>query len=251
MSIYCLLSVAVFGCFVLISAGDVDHLEHLHTELFKEYKRHVAPKNVTVLFGINYLCGDLDERTHILNSRVFERYKWTDPRLNWDPSKYGGIEEIHVSARRVWVPDNLRVVNSLEGFGERDEVSLSLDHDGHLYWIPLAEYKTYCSRSPSYRQDHSHNCYIGFGPWSQGIPILKTQLLFQEGVEIDDTIFNEQCPYEIGEHQAEFTTETYPCCPGPFKLLSFHFDIHKRGFGKKKDEDKKEQSRNCVWPHCP
>jgi len=255
MAVFNLVIVAIISYLCVASAtdssSDVDHLENLLVELNKDYKRFVPPQNVTVSFGINYLCAVLDERSQILTSRVFERYKWTDPRLTWDPSKFGGIELVHAKAKHVWLPDNMRALNSVEDFVQRDDITVAIDHDGHVYWFPLALYKTFCSRSSSYRSDHAHHCYIGFGPWSQGKESLPTKLLFRDGVEIDDTIFFDQCPYVIGKHHTEFTTEKYDCCPEPFQLLSFHFDLHKRGYGKgKKTEEKEEQAKGCAWPHC-
>jgi len=256
MSAYYLvfLAAAVTSCLISISASDsksdVNHLEHLLVDLNKDYKRFVTPRNISVSFGVNYLCGILDERSNILTSRVFERYHWSDSRLSWDPSKYGGIELVHIPSGHVWLPDDMRALNSVDGFAERDDITVAVDHEGQVYWWPLAVYKTLCLRSASYRTNHAYHCYIGFGAWTQGKPSLPLQLLFHPGVELDDTIFYDQCPYIIGERRTEFKTLKYDCCQEPFQLLSFHFDLHRRGFGNTSKVEKKKKPDDCHWPYC-
>jgi hypothetical protein len=234
------------------SNSDDDHLEHLlvYLQETKNYKRYVKPSNVTVSIGINYLCGILDERSDLLTSRVFERYKWNDRRLSWDPSKFGGLKLVHIPSHLVWLPDNLRALNSVHGFAERDDVSVAIDHEGHVYWWPLAVYKTLCTKSSSYRTDHTYHCYIGFGPWSQGKPSLPLQLLFQPGVELDNTIFYDQCPYIIEALRSEFKTLSYECCQEPFQLLSFHFELRRRGLMDGKRVEEKKKTEDCKWPNC-
>jgi hypothetical protein len=257
MSKYGLILIAALSCLILVSGDDskddVDHMEHLLLDLHKGYQRYVPPRNLSIAFGINYLCAVLDERTSLLTSRVFERYKWVDSRLAWDPEKYGGIELVHVPAKFLWLPDNTRALNSIGEFlGLDEDITVVVDHDGLVYWFPLADYKTFCTKSPTYRTDHTYHCEIEFGPWSQGVKSHPMKLLFAEGVEIDDSIFHDQCPYEIGEHTTEFSVQNYECCPEPFHVLGFKFNLHRRGWDKwhkpKKEEPKKD--KNCVWPHC-
>jgi hypothetical protein len=229
MSASTLIVVALLSCCIAISAG-VDHMENLLVKLSTDYKRFVPPKNVTVSFGINYVCAGLNEDSNILTSQVFERYQWTDPRLTWDPQEYGGIDTIHVPSNLIWVPDNMRLLNPQgDDFAAKDaDITASVRPDGLVYWFLLAAYKTYCSRSATYQTDQSYNCYIGFGPWSQGIPSLSAQLLFDSGVELDDTLYNNQCPYVIGDHHTTFRVIKYDCCPEPFPVLEFYFDVHRR-----------------------
>jgi len=193
----------------------------------------------------------LDERALILTSRVFERYQWTDPRLSWNPSKYGGIELIHVPSSLVWLPDNMRALNSVnEEFTERDDITVAVNHKGLVYWFPKAVYKTFCTRSTAHY--HTYHCHIGFGPWSQGIDSLPMKLLFHPGVEIDDSIFYDQCPFYIEDIRVDFKRQKYDCCPEPFHLLGFEFNVHRREAVKeRKAGDKKELSEDCIGPHCP
>lgn len=31
--------------------------------------------------------------------------EWIDYKLKWDPSEYGGIEDINLPAEQIWLPD--------------------------------------------------------------------------------------------------------------------------------------------------
>jgi len=252
-------SVAVCGCFVLVAAdpsNDDNHLENLLVQLDKGYKRFVAPKNVTISIAINYLCAILDERSLTLESKVFETYKWTDTRLSWNPSQHGGIDLVFIPAKLVWLPDDFRVLNSVGNFADRDDINVAIDHNGEVTWLPLSTYKSLCTKSPSYREDHTYNCRIGFGPWTFGAPRLPIKLLYPSGVVLDGSVFHDECPHVVGQHRTEFKTEKYDCCADPFYLLNFRFDVHRRGFDKASNEERpavkaeRRQAKNCFWPHC-
>jgi len=33
------------------------------------------------------------------------KQEWSDYKLKWDPSEYGGIEDINLPAEQIWLPD--------------------------------------------------------------------------------------------------------------------------------------------------
>ncbi|PAA66446.1 hypothetical protein BOX15_Mlig016491g1 [Macrostomum lignano] len=57
---------------------------------------------------------DLDEPTQMLTVDVWVESIWKDCRLNWDPAKFGGIDNFAIKASEIWFPD-LLFFESLHG----------------------------------------------------------------------------------------------------------------------------------------
>jgi len=53
----------------------------------------------------------VNELDQLIKIKVILRYKWNDPRLRWDPSKYGGLMNISTDMnylnKSIWYPDLL------------------------------------------------------------------------------------------------------------------------------------------------
>ena len=45
------------------------------------------------------------EKEQVFEAGAFLQQLWEDPRLKWEPSKYGGLTEVHLPASKVWKPD--------------------------------------------------------------------------------------------------------------------------------------------------
>lgn len=48
-----------------------------------------------------------DPEKDMLNSDAWLKFTWTDSRLTWDPSEYGGLKNMRVSPDQLWLPDTL------------------------------------------------------------------------------------------------------------------------------------------------
>lgn len=75
---------------------------------YNRYSRPVAHANesVSVTMGISIVrIVDVNEQNEILRTNMWLKLSWTDPKLTWEPSEYGGLERISVPNQMVWVPD--------------------------------------------------------------------------------------------------------------------------------------------------
>ncbi|XP_067679583.1 neuronal acetylcholine receptor subunit alpha-7-like [Haliotis asinina] len=58
---------------------------------------------------------ELQEREQVLSSSGWIDLWWTDTRLTWNASSYGGIEKIYVKQNLIWIPDIINE-NSVAGY---------------------------------------------------------------------------------------------------------------------------------------
>ena len=54
-----------------------------------------------------------DEKYQELISTAWIEMKWYDNRLSWDPDDFNGIKEITLPVSKLWVPDIVLQVNTL------------------------------------------------------------------------------------------------------------------------------------------
>ncbi len=57
-----------------------------------------------VMMDITPQAFDLDAHGH-LSSHVWLDMEWTDHRLAWEPSEFGGIKSIRAESTDIWIPD--------------------------------------------------------------------------------------------------------------------------------------------------
>ena len=46
-----------------------------------------------------------DEVNQAVRLNVWIRLYWSNPFLQWDPEKYGGVKKIHLDSEHFWTPD--------------------------------------------------------------------------------------------------------------------------------------------------
>ena len=108
-------------------------LSHLMAVLSMTGKEGRPIKNISeatpVYFGVGLIQLDLDEKNKILSCSVwsqlvrrdtymYERLhcmvayvscgfqqNWMDDYLHWDPDDFGGVREVHLDQKYLWIPD--------------------------------------------------------------------------------------------------------------------------------------------------
>lgn len=190
----------------------------LRSDLFKEYNDEIfpgAPTELEIHNSIN--CVSFDEKTSILTTNGWERYKWNDERLKWNPSEYNGIETLNVATYRIWTPD-VTLYNAAESV-DRSWTNVILSSNGDVIWVPPATYKSYC------RTDEENNtyCRLKFGSWTYN----GSQLPLSNSSTADADLYDSDCPYIISGPTAEVSAVEYECCEEPYYDLTVGFYISK------------------------
>jgi hypothetical protein len=86
-----------------------------------------------------------DEKNQILTLMLWLEMKWTDAKLKWNASKYGGIKFLHIPSDLIWTPDLVLYNNAA---GEPDITIFTdalVSSDGQVSWTPPSIYKSFCS----------------------------------------------------------------------------------------------------------
>jgi len=217
-----------------VYCGDAAAKTKLLADMKKDYQKLVEPDDVKVKVGMSYICGQFEKESHRLKSRVFERYTWTDPRLAWDPTGYGGLAKITVEDKYIWTPE-IRLLDAVGDTEVRDEVQAVILSTGTVYWIPPTTYKTIC---PSGDEEDTYHCTIRLSSWVDDADTVPLDI-FEGGFDMKFAL--KACPWVATNVDVSIKTTKYDCCPKPYDSLVITFDLKERGF-----EDRGEEGGDGV-----
>ncbi|KAG1684943.1 Acetylcholine receptor subunit beta-like 2 [Nymphon striatum] len=91
---------------------------------------------------------------------------WDDYTLRWDPSEYGGLQQIYIPSEQLWLPD-LVIYNNADGhFDVSIMTKAMVTFNGKIHWGPPAIYKSSCQIDVRYFPFDMQTCTMKFGMWS-------------------------------------------------------------------------------------
>ncbi|XP_056000813.1 neuronal acetylcholine receptor subunit alpha-3-like [Ostrea edulis] len=144
---------------------------NLHTAIFPStYDQNVRPGadratplqlNVTFYFQS---IKELDESISKFSITGALSVHWSDNRLTWNPSSYGGdLNVTIVPQKKVWVPFliNMLNYNSLQAIGHND-LNLRLDYTGSITWFVPNLFESTCDADLSFYPFDSQTCFLRF-----------------------------------------------------------------------------------------
>ncbi|XP_064629772.1 neuronal acetylcholine receptor subunit alpha-7-like [Lineus longissimus] len=227
----------LLGLGITLVAADAFNDDHrLITDLFNSstYVTDVFPRKnnshtMRVDFGLAAVGVDLDELNKILHIHAWLKMVWKDPRLAWDPAKYGGVKVLRASDRRVWKPD-IELYNSAEDsrlFPQDNHIHVVIYSDGTVLWIPTRELQAKCAMDLRRFPFDSHTCALKFGSWT--FDGFKIDLDFYEGRRaIDMNDFVQHSEWDVTKTLGEKSVRYYPCCTEPYPSLQFNITFKRR-----------------------
>jgi len=236
----------------IAEGADINNLLKLYKDKAKDHSAHVEPlqpDGIEVKTGLSFICANFDKETHVLTTRVLEKYSWLDPRVTWKPAEYGGIQKTSTPVSKIWHPD-MRLFNSFGHSEERDDVNAIHLADGTNIWVPPAVYTTLCSPSAD-DDDPTVHCHFTIGSWTFDTPTLSLHLF---GSGVDSSMYLEECPYVVKNAKATISHTKYDCCENTFDKLEVKFDVversHEEHEEEKSQDEKTHYTHTCRWPHC-
>ena len=136
------------------------------------------PVEVTV--GLNvYKISDIQIDKQIMEINAWLRLSWIDPRLTWNPSDYGGIEqtvfygEPMESSSEIWVPD-LELYTQTSSVYEAARKGTRVRYDGSAFLSRPALFTILCSFTDVQLFPYDKPaCTLDFGGWAQSGSIVN------------------------------------------------------------------------------
>lgn len=184
---------------------------------------------VTLGLTLNQIV-DVDEKNQILISSAWVRQIWHNPLLKWNSSKFGGLESINVSPRKVWLPDIVLYENadddiSFGGNLDRLNFRVVLHHTGKNVWLAPVTFKSKCRIDIKYFPFDTQYCKMKFGSWTyDGFRVD----VVNESDSADLDSYTNSAEWDLVGVPATRSVLKYFCCEEPFPDVTFSIIIRRR-----------------------
>ncbi|XP_025079671.1 neuronal acetylcholine receptor subunit alpha-10-like [Pomacea canaliculata] len=217
--------------------GAVYHEEALVHALLDEYVKEARPVqlssqavNVSISFSFVRI-EDLIESTDTFSATVYIAQTWKDPRLRWNVSDFGGVQQITLPKEKVWTPDIVLYNVAVQGTPEpRYEDTVIVLFDGSLIWVPMMTIYSTCPMDLRNFPYDTQVCTMVFGSWKYSSKDMSVTFVSSNEKEVDVNLSDDDSSYPIHEHpqwdlldnkaKAKISQKTYPCCSDVYTLIS-------------------------------
>ncbi|XP_071084850.1 neuronal acetylcholine receptor subunit alpha-10-like [Haliotis cracherodii] len=121
---------------------------------------------VVTIYPIFLSIDNINEAANTLTTRLILFQQWTDSRLTWKPSEYGGVTSVRLPSLRVWLPDIVPYNTAPSAASDPlYEETLDVSNDGTMKWAPLILVSSPCPLDVTNFPFDTQSCTIVFGSW--------------------------------------------------------------------------------------
>ncbi|XP_017758780.1 PREDICTED: uncharacterized protein LOC108549775 [Eufriesea mexicana] len=207
-------------------------LTGLKRYLFCEYDRNVRPtvshhivNNVTIQLLPKIL--EFDDWNSRMTLHSWMTLVWSDVHLSWEPSKFDGINFIHMKSDEIWVPD-ISVYNS--GDMSMDQTGIPptlclIMSSGTVSCVPSMRHVAKCATDFSSWPYDTHRCRINLGSWVHTGEEVSFHL-DRKGFQMEGFSNNSEWDFKVVN--AYKVLKKYKCCPNDsYPMITYEFDIRR------------------------
>ncbi|XP_063431835.1 neuronal acetylcholine receptor subunit alpha-10-like [Mytilus trossulus] len=222
-SIICILALSLIDCSSIS--------KNISNTIFEGYDSGLRPVcanvplvNMTMGIAVRQVIG-LDEPNQIVRLNLWMRLKWNDCFLTWNPNDYGGLDNIIVPIKRVWVPDLTLYDSTATEFSGIKEYRAHIFSDGSVYYNFPTVLEALCPIEVLNFPFDTQICALVFGSWNH------------HGLEIDFypkdnpgdlSTLKSNVEWLVPKVAAKRHSIKYTCCPAPYPDVTFYVYLERK-----------------------
>ncbi|XP_053167695.1 acetylcholine receptor subunit delta isoform X2 [Hemicordylus capensis] len=161
-------------------------IKHLFEERnYKKELRPVASKDETVSITLGLTLSNLvslKEADETLTSNVWIEHGWTDYRLQWNESEFGGISLLRLPSDMLWLPEIVLENNNDGEFQITYNANILLYNTGYVYWLPPAIFRSACPINVNFFPFDWQNCTLKFSSLMYNAKEISMELKTDEDI---------------------------------------------------------------------
>ncbi|XP_060080385.1 acetylcholine receptor subunit alpha-like [Ylistrum balloti] len=156
----------------VVTCATLEDVVQLHTDLFSNYSTNYVPvHNHTDILNVSaaiYLMNilNIDAVSGVIEMTFCVETQWTDYRLSWTPSSYGGLTGYNLKASYIWHPKIflLTTAAELESFSG-NEFLANAQPSGEIQLITGKLVKSICNVDMTHYPTDTQTCSFVICPW--------------------------------------------------------------------------------------
>ena len=199
----------------------------LKRALLDEYDKTTPPPNgrITVQLSLQELL-EVDTSLQTITILGWWRHYWVDPRLDWEPAAWGGIDFLTFrgtgDGQEIWGPDDL-VYESMDSWDVVEQIDFSVYPGGFVFVSKPQVTKLPCQMDLRKFPFDTQRCGFTLGSWSfHGFIIdIKPRLYNNTPSAVDLSTYAQNNEFALMRVETDHYNYYYTCCPEPYPLVLF------------------------------
>ncbi|XP_048361901.1 acetylcholine receptor subunit delta-like [Sphaerodactylus townsendi] len=219
-------------------------IKHLFEE--KGYNKDLRPvaskdESLTIYLALTLSnLVSLKEADETLTTSVWIEHGWTDYRLQWNQTEFGGIDVLRLPADMVWLPEIVLENNNDGEFQITYSCNILVYDTGYVYWLPPAIFRSACPINVNFFPFDWQNCTLKFSSLMYNAKEISMELMTKEDDEtkktylvewiiIDPAGFTENGEWEIVHRPARKNTDpNFPLESNKHQDITFYLIIKRK-----------------------
>ncbi|CAG7834689.1 unnamed protein product [Allacma fusca] len=205
-----------------------DNRGRLITDILKNYDKRSYPEHLSVKFGITLIKIDVNEDSRVLETDIWKKMVWSDPRLAWDAAEYGNETVVRLPVSEIWRPDVVLYNDASHGGAVQcKDTNVLVYNTGKVLWVPPCHLHSYCNFTLDRAPLDVQNCDLKFGSWTLDGLLLDLNF-YKDSHQADLSDFVDISDWEVTGNSAERKVTYYSCCAEPYVSLSFNLALKRK-----------------------
>lgn len=206
------------------------------TQLFKDvldnHDSRVAPFNtisdiIPFSVSINLVSlRQVSEKDQTILTSSWITLGWSDNRLSWNPSLYGGIDNMLTTSKHVWTPTSICVFNEInENKCFTEERPVAIYNIGWVVYATSRDSITQCSINIKKFPFDSHSCFINIANYFGNADYLDPMLHYSK---LETKYFQKNEEWDVTSTDVDLVTSIDVSSNTTYKQFYFYMEIKRR-----------------------
>lgn len=143
--------------------------QNQYQRMSRPVKRHSTQTNVSLTLFFRRVVN-IDHMSSSMTSFATVLLEWKDEHLSWNPSDFGGLDEINFDYWEIWTPD-IRSWDVIDGNSGRQmgKEPMKVNSSGYVSWWTRAVFTSSCFLDLKDFPFDTQSCSIYFMSWTYDI----------------------------------------------------------------------------------
>ncbi|XP_047119677.1 acetylcholine receptor subunit alpha-L1-like isoform X4 [Schistocerca piceifrons] len=216
----------------LWNATWTDKLKRKLLTHYDKFSRPAQHTNATVVkMVLTFRHIELDELKSVMTVYGWMRMIWTDEKLKWNKTEWGGLHELHLADHEIWQPDiilyNSASGSSIDHYGNSHCVVFPT---GEVIWVPPAQFLVFCDLDLRLWPYDTQICHLTLGSWTYDGDQVDLQLgvPFDGFEELQMDLWNTNSEWQIVDVKGNRAEQYYSCCTEPYIDITYNITLRRQ-----------------------